>query len=260
MEDSRFREIKKFKKKDLPVQLQYFAGEDYLFEEVLGLYSSEISKYKFIAQEAFNLFEKATDKIIQEKNLHLLGIPSFFHEIIEHTWSNRDRNAFLYGRFDINGGINERSPRVIEFNADTCTTLPETIHWQKLQLAEIKSPMGQFNSLEADLETSLKNLKKNIPFDKPFLLASSFGHKEDRVNCDVVLDIAYKAGYDIFYTDLENVVFSDDGIFFQVGNEYQPVDVWFKMIPWDWMFNEERELAQQLTNMGSVDERENIAR
>ena len=253
MEDNRFREVKKFKKKELPVLLQWFAGEDYFFEEVIGLHSSEISKFKFIGQEAYNIFEKATDKIIQEKNLHLLNIPSYFHQIIEKTWNDRQNHPLLYGRFDINGGINERHAKVIEFNADTCSTLPETILWQKLQLAEIKAPMGQFNNLDKDLETSLAKLKRTIPFEKPYFLASSFGHKEDKLNCDMVLNAAHKAGFDIFYTDLENVTFSDEGIFVEIGGEFQPVDVWFKMIPWDWIFNEEQELARTLIDLINKD-------
>lgn len=246
MEDNRFQEIKKIRKKDMPVQLQWFADEDYLFEEVLGLHTSEVSKFTFIAQEAYSVFEKATDKIIQDRNLHLLDIPQFFHGIIEKTWNHRKKHPLLYGRFDINGGIDERNAKVIEFNADTCTTLPETILWQKLQLEQIKSPMGQLNKLERDLEITLSDLKKNIPYEKPYFLASSFGHKEDRLNCDMVLNAAYKAGYDVFYTDLEKVTFSDEGIFFEIGGEFQPVDVWFKMIPWDWMFSEEPELAKLL--------------
>ena len=64
MEDNRFREVKKFKKKDLPMQLQWFAGEDYLFEEVLGLHTSEISKFKYISQEAYSIFEKEVFSLI----------------------------------------------------------------------------------------------------------------------------------------------------------------------------------------------------
>lgn len=253
MEDNRFVEVKKIKKKELPLTLQNFYGDDYLYEEVLGIYSSEVSKFKFIVEEGFKIFEKATDKIIAEKSLHLLNIPTFFHSTIEKSWNEREREPLLFGRFDINGGLKEKDTRIIEFNADTCTTLPETILWQKMQLQEIKLTKGQFNNLEKDIENTLFKIKSQLPYDKPFFMASSFGHIEDKNNCNMIVNIAHKVGYETFYTDLENVVFSDEGIFFQIGREYQPVDVWFKMIPWDWIFNDEPELAKQLIKI--IDEK-----
>lgn len=249
MEDNRFKEVRKFKKNELPLTLQNFYGDDYLYEEVLGVYSSEISKYKFISEEGFKIFEKATDMIIAQKALHQLQIPSFFHSVIEKSWRERNRHPFLLGRFDINGGIDEKNARIIEFNADTCSTIPETIVWQKMQLQEIPMSKGQFNNLEKDVEATLLRIKASIPLPQPFFLASSFGHPEDKNNCNVLLNIAHKVCYETFYTDLENVIFSDDGIFFEIGGEYQPVDVWFKMIPWDWMFHEEPELAERLARI-----------
>ncbi len=253
MEDNRFREIRKIKKKEMPAQLQWFAGQDYLFEELLGLYPSEIEKFRHATQEAYAIFEKATDKIIKEKQLALLNIPSFFHNVIEKTWNDRHNHPFLYGRFDLNGGIKQHDIRVIEFNADTCSSVPETVLWQKLQLAELDNVKGQFNSLEVDIKATLEKLRSTISFDDACFMASSFGHPEDIMNCNVILDAASKAGFNVFYSNLEDVVFSDEGVFYEIGGEYQPVDVWFKIIPWDWMFNEEVELARKLSDLISKD-------
>ena len=250
MEDNRFKEIKSFKKKELPPQLQWFSGEDYFSEELFGFYSSEIENLKYITQEAFSIFEKATDKIIREKQLDYLDIPSFFHKTIETSWQNKFDHPFLYGRFDINGGLDNKEAKIIEFNADTCSTLPETIYWQQTQLKEVTGMKEQFNSLFEDMGSILERIKTKITFEDPYFLASSFGHKEDQLNCNTILDIASKKGFKCYYTDLENVTFSEDeGIFYEIGGEYQPVDVWFKMIPWDWIFNEEPELAKTLASI-----------
>ncbi len=250
MEDSRFKEVRKFKKKELPPNLHWYAGQEYLYEELLGIYGSEVSTFSFVAEEAYKIFEQATDKIISERSLALIGIPDFFHHTIEQSWRNRHEQPFLYGRFDISGGFDHLVAKVIEFNADTCSTLPETVLWQKIQLAELSGMKGQHNSVEADLVETFKKLRRNISHDDAYVLASSFGHKEDELNCNVVLDTAYEAGFQTFYCDLEQVTFSeDDGIFFEIGGEYQPVDVWFKMVPWDWMFNEEPELAKTLSKI-----------
>ncbi len=250
LEDSRFKEIKRLKKKHVPHHLHWFLNEDYFSEELLGIYKHELNKYTRISNEAFSVFEKATDKIINDNKLGDLDIPEFFHKCIIHTWQNRTKNPFLYGRFDINGGIKHNDPHIIEFNADTCSTLPETIHWQKIQQEQLKGNVEQFNNLEKDIGNTLHTLKNSINHPNPFLLGSSFGYKEDILNVNCILDIAYNQGYKSFYVNLEEVIFSQEqGILYEINGEYQIVDVWFKMIPWDWMFNEEPQLAKDLSGI-----------
>ena len=251
LEDSRFKEIKRLKKKDVSHHLLWYLKQDYFTEELLGLYNFEVENFKKISTAAFTLFEKATEKIINENKLVDLGIPDFFHDCIRHTWRDRNKHPFLYGRFDINGGIKQKDTHVIEFNADTCSTLPETIHWQSLQNKELKGNNdSQFNNLSKDIGNILQNLKKTIDHSNPFILGSSFGYKEDVLNVNSILDIAHEEGYKAFYINLEDVIFSEEnGILYEINGEYQMVDVWFKMIPWDWMFNEEPKLAKELSNI-----------
>ncbi len=247
--DNRFREIKKLKKKNTPHYLHWFLKQDYFSEELLGVYRFEIEKFTYAAQEAFLLFEKATEKIISEKQLHLLGIPDFFHECIYYSWENRSKHPFLYGRFDINGGFEKKEEKVIEFNADTCSTLPETLFWQSLQFQELKPGFTSFNNLEQALLNRLSEIKTTLPEENPVFLGSSFGYIEDKMNVNAILDLANRAGFKPFYEDLEKVVFSEEGIFYKIGDAYQIVDVWFKMIPWDWMFNEEPDLAKIVSQL-----------
>lgn len=251
LEDSRFKEIKRLKKKDVSHHLLWYLKQDYFTEELLGLYNFEVENFKKISTAAFTLFEKATEKIINENKLGDLGIPDFFHDCIRHTWRDRSKHPFLYGRFDINGGIKQKDTHVIEFNADTCSTLPETIHWQSLQNKELKGNNdSQFNNLSKDIGNILHNLKSTIDHSNPFILGSSFGYKEDVLNVNSILDIAHENGYKAFYVNLEDVIFSEEnGILYEINGEYQMVDVWFKMIPWDWMFNEEPKLAKELSNI-----------
>ncbi len=250
LEDNRFKEIKRLKKKHIPHRLHWYLDEDYFSEELLGIYTSEIEQFRRISEEAFYVFEKATQKLLSDNQLSILNIPSFFEDCIRYSWENKAKHPFLYGRFDINGGLKNTYGRIIEFNADTCSTLPETMFWQPLQLGELKGkPYQSFNSLRSDIEYTLSNLKVNIPNTSPVLLGSSFGYEEDILNVNSVLDIANDSGFKPFYTNLEHVIFSDEGIFYAIGNEYQQVDVWFKMVPWDWMFYEEPELAKTLSDI-----------
>ena len=249
LEDSRFKEIKRLKKKHIPHRLHWYLDEDYFSEELLGIYRSEIEQLRRISDEAFYLFQRATDKIIGEKKLIELGIPESFHACITHSWENKSKHPFLYGRFDINGGLKSDYGRIIEFNADTCSTIPETILWQPLQLEQLKGHPQSFNTLKYDINALLSNLKSFLGKDKPVFLGTSFGYEEDILNVNCIIDIAYEAGFKPFYSNLEHIVFSDEGVFHQIGEEYEEVDVLFKMVPWDWMFNDEPELAHILSGL-----------
>jgi glutathionylspermidine synthase len=133
LEDSRFKEISSLKKKQVPHQLHWFLEEDYFSDELLGLYTAEIENFKKVASEAFDIFQQATTKLLADRQLHTLGIPKFFEECIYYSWERKQHHPFFTGRFDINGGIDKTKASVIEFNADTFSTLPETIYWQPLQ-------------------------------------------------------------------------------------------------------------------------------
>ncbi|SOE19890.1 Glutathionylspermidine synthase preATP-grasp [Spirosomataceae bacterium TFI 002] len=251
MEDNRFMKVDKVKKSQLPVEVSWYGGKDYLIQDMLGLYASEVIYLKQFTSDAFELMQKATNKIIAENQLSYLGIPEFFHQTIKYSWENKEDNPFLIGRFDFSGGIDRLPARMIEFNADTCTMLPETITWQATQLKQLPVMREQHNQLRADLIDTLRKIRKNINFDDAFFLASSFGYQEDVINCNAVISSAIEAGFNGFYTDIKHVEFSEeDGIFYELGpGEFQPVDVWFKIVPWDWMFNEEPKLAKILARI-----------
>ncbi len=251
MEDNRFLKVDKIKKSQLPAEVLWYAGKDYLIEDMIGVYAAELNHIKQVSSDAFELIQKATDKIIADKQLSYLGIPEFFQNTIIHSWENKENNPFLFGRFDFTGGIDWLPSKIIEFNADTCTMLPETITWQATQLKQLNVVREQHNNLRQELVDTLKKIKGKIEFDEAFFLASSFGYQEDVINCNTVISSAIEAGFNGFYTDIKNVEFAEDeGIFYELRpGEFQPVDVWFKIIPWDWMFNEEPGLAKILSKI-----------
>ena len=254
LEDNRFKEVKLLKKKNLPHKLHWFIEEDYFSEELLEIHNYELDRFVNLSKEGYKLFVEATHQIINRNQLHLLGIPDSFHNCIYHSWQQRDKHPFLYGRFDINGGFDRTNPKIIEFNADTCSTLPETLFWQPLQLEQLGSGYRQFNNFTTEIEKVFTALKGHIPFENPSFLASTLGYNEDVLNANCITDSAYKSGFYPFYLDLEKVVFSaEEGIFYEIDGEYQPVDVFFKIFPWDWIIHEEPELAKTLSSIITKD-------
>lgn len=251
MEAKRIKQTKHFSRKELPYQIQWFKDQEYFNADVLELSKLEVEQYASIAQEGFNLFERATDQIISANELSFLDIPSEFHKMISDSWNNRKNNPFLLGRFDLNGGLDSETVRIIEFNADTVTTIPETVYFQNIQIKELGDNKVCFNDLKEDLVQQLKELRTSISFEDASFLSTSFGHMEDVTNCNVVGEAAREAGFKTFYANLPDVFFSDDeGLFYKLPNgEFQTIDVWFKVIPWDWMFFEEPDLAKSLENL-----------
>lgn len=249
LEDDRFREVRLPKKKHIPAKLHWFLGEEYFSGELLSVYPSEVRAFKAVAEEAFDIFLKATDHIIEHKGLEALGIPALFHPVIEYTWKNRDRHSFLLGRFDINGVFDRVKGKVIEFNADTMSSIPETIKWQEFQRKQLGENEYQFNELAIRLEQQLRTIRSRFPGEESNLTGSSFGYIEDQLNIDAVMEQAYKAGFLVQNIDVPEIIFSEEGVFYEAGSEYQRVDVWYKMAPWDWTFNEEPGLAQILSDL-----------
>lgn len=249
LEDNRFKTVPSFAKLEVPKQLHWFLKDDYFTDEMVGFYSSEAEGFKRAASQAYEVFGLATAKILKDKNLHLLGIPSFFEECVYYSWENRAKHPFFLGRFDINGGIDNTPCAVIEFNADTLSSIPETMYWQALQSEKLKGGFGSFSHLQSQISESLRSISYQLGNPAPVLLASSFGYKEDFLNSAAILDVAAKLGFESYYQNLEEVVFSEEGIFYHSGEEYIRADIWYKMIPWDWMFNDEPELARIMSNI-----------
>lgn len=250
LEDNRFEEAKLPKKKKLPHQLHWFVEQDYFSNELLGVASSEVNKYQSIAEDAYQVFVAGTELVLEENRLLSFGIPIQYHKLFEYTWNRREDYPYLYGRFDVNGVLDGMPGKVIEFNADTCSTLPETLMFQKIHLDLMKTSYDSFNYLEESIGLMLSKLKGNLPSDyQPAFLGSSLGYEEDVQNVSAILDIASSQGFHPVYRDLPEVNFSEDGIFVETGDDYMPIDVFFKFFPWDWAINDEPGLMDVLSKI-----------
>ncbi len=121
-------------------------------------YWDESAAYEFSANQIDELEQATADleglcleavQLIIDKNLyHHLQIPDLAIPLIERTWRNDHKR--LYGRFDLAyDGVNP--PKLLEYNADTPTSLLEAsvIQWQWLQ--EVMPHADQFNSIHERL-------------------------------------------------------------------------------------------------------------
>lgn len=250
MEDSRFIEIRPFARELVDPHLDWHCDqEEYLCDELVGLFPNEVDTLIAVTEEVHQIFQIATDHIISKGKLEEIGIPERMHRIIAHTWAQKEeKHRFLYGRYDIIGGLNGSPAKIIEFNADTCTMVPETFYWQDLQLRESGRKLTSFNKLRFDIATQFMKLRQ-LWDEPPVIVGSSLGHPDDDSNVRSVIDeLSDTMQYSTTVLNLEEIMFSEEGVFLEDNDGYIPVDILLKLFPWDYIYKEEKELLALLSD------------
>ncbi|NQY23712.1 MAG: glutathionylspermidine synthase family protein [Campylobacteraceae bacterium] len=222
----------------------------YISNDVVVLSEDEANAYYEATNELYDMFCEAGQYVIDNDLFHDINIPFNLVEIIKESWEE-DVHWHLYSRFDLAGGMDGKAIKLIEFNADTPTSLFETaiIQWALLKkngLDEAK----QFNNL---YEAIKDNFKRLITLDSDvekfeeyykdlgwkILFSSISSSSEDENTTKLLQHIANEAGFNTEYEYIENVQFSDEGIHKDDVN----FEFWFKLIPWEDIAIDENELA-----------------
>lgn len=234
----------------------WMLGEDtlpYITNEMVVISEEEAENYFDAANELYEMYIAAAQNVIDNERYAELGIPENLIELIENSWEN-DANWHIYGRFDLSGGIDGKQIKLIEFNADTATCIPETavVQWASLKANGLDESQ-QFNTLYETFVEKFRELHlQNPDFEKTLLISTMKDFPEDDTNMQVLGEAAKEAGFDVAFDFIENVEFSaTEGIFKQnpTDGNFIKYDFWFKLIPWEYIGWDEPELAQILTEI-----------
>jgi len=228
----------------------------YISNEVVSIDEDEANGYYEAANELYDMYVEAAQYVIDNNLFHELDIPFNLIEIIKESWEN-DVHWHLYGRFDLAGGIDGTPIKLIEFNADTPTSLFETaiIQWAILKYNNLDES-SQFNSLYEALKDNFKRLvtlNDDIEnFDQYYeklnwkiLFSSIKGNIEEEHTTKLLQHIASEAGYQTDFSYIDEVEFGDEGI----SKDDEVFEFWFKLIPWEDIAIDEGELAVILTDI-----------
>ena len=231
-------------------------GTSYINDEVVIISEEEAENYYNACNELYDMFCEAGDYVIENDLFHELNIPFNLIETIKKSWED-DVHWHLYSRFDLAGGIDGKPIKLLEFNADTPTSVFETaiIQWAMLKYNNLEDA-NQFNNLYDALKD---NFKRIITLDKEvdkfeeyykdlnwkILFSSIRGDGEDENTTKLLQHIANEAGFKTDFEYIENVKFSDEGIFKNDTN----FEFWFKLIPWENIAIDEGELALIITEI-----------
>jgi len=231
-------------------------NSSYISDELVIISQAQAEAFYEATNELYDMFTNAGQYVIDNDLFHELNIPFNLVEVIKESWEN-DVHWHLYSRFDLAGGIDGKPIKLIEFNADTPTSLFETaiIQWAILKKNSLDES-SQFNNLYEALKDNFKRiitLYSDIEkFDEYYsnlgwkILFSSISSSNEDINTTKLLQhIANEAGFNTDFEFIENVNFSDDGIF----KEDNLFEFWFKLIPWEDIGIQESELALILTEI-----------
>jgi len=234
----------------------WMLGEDtqsYLTNQVVVVSEAEAEKYYAAVNELYEMYIEAAQHVIDQNKFAELGIPENLVELVKYSWDN-DRHWHIYGRFDLAGGLDGKPIKLIEFNADTATCIPETavVQWASLKANRLDETL-QFNTLYESLVAQFGEMRKQNPDHEPTLLISTMeGYPEDDTNMQVLGEAAREAGFEVAFEHIERTEFSSvEGIYKQSSNDgsFTRYDYWFKLVPWEYIGWDEPELAQILTDL-----------
>ncbi|ARJ57190.1 glutathionylspermidine synthase family protein [Campylobacter cuniculorum] len=229
-------------------------GSDYIDNKLVCVKENEANAYYEAVNELYDMFIAAAQEVIDKNRFDELGIPFNLIDAIKMSWEN-EVHWHLYGRFDLAGGLDGKAIKLIEFNADTPTALFESaiLQWAILKQNK-RDESSQFNSIYECLMDNFKRLvtlDENVEnFDEVYegwkiLFSSIAGNKEEEMTTKLLEHIAKEAGFVTNFSYVDEVEFSEEGIF-KNGENYE---YWFKLIPWEDIAIEEGELAMLLTQM-----------
>ena len=171
----------------------------------------------------------AVQHVLDENRFDEFQIPPQHREWVRESW-DRDE-VTLYGRFDF--AFDGRSPpKLLEYNADTPTSLLEAAVIQWFWLKDLYPSKDQFNSIhERLIEAWGRVATKQIHF-------AAVGHsQEDFMTVAYLRETARQAGIADVYLDVDKIGYdAGRGIFVDMAN--QPITTCFKLYPLEWMVRE----------------------
>ncbi|MGE4397593.1 MAG: glutathionylspermidine synthase family protein [Sulfurimonas sp.] len=227
----------------------------YISETLVEITQEEAEAYYNAVNELYDMYTEAAEYVIENNLFFELGIPFNLIDAIKKSWEN-DVHWHIYGRFDLAGGLDGKPIKLIEFNADTPTSLFETalLQWALLKENSLDEE-SQFNNVYDAIKENFKRLITLFDdtelFDDRYdgwkiLFSSIHGNDEEEATTRLLHQIATDAGFNTGFEYLQNVKFDEDGIYDRDDNQYE---YWFKLYPWEDIAIDEPELATMLTNI-----------
>jgi glutathionylspermidine synthase len=194
---------------------------------------AEIEKLESVTADLWELCLEAVQYVIDKNLFTQFHIPDYIIPHIKDTWNN-DAPA-IYGRFDlVYDGTTE--PKLLEFNADTPTSLFEASIVQWFWLKDFDEPKDQFNSIHEKLIGYWKYLRPYLHPGKLYLSCVK-DNLEDFTTTAYLQDCAMQGGLETEFIFIDDIGWdAKHQCFVDLTN--QPISNIFKLYPYEWMVHE----------------------
>ncbi|MEG1008432.1 MAG: glutathionylspermidine synthase family protein [Clostridia bacterium] len=209
---------------------------DYWEEKACYSFSNEeIDEIHNASEELYKLYCLAAEHVIQNELWEELCIPEHMVKAIVDSWNEDDLS--LYGRFDFvfKNGV----PKLLEFNADTPTSLFEAavVQWQWKE--EVFPSKDQYNNMHEYLVRSWSDIHKCYG-EKHYHFACLMDNLEDATTTSYIMSTASEAKLNTTLMDMEDIVLveKEDGSKSFCTPDNESINAMFKLYPWEWMMNE----------------------
>ena len=214
----------------------FLFSEEYWLESGYYEFSKgEIDSIETASNECYQMYCSATQHIIDNNLWDKLHIPK---HVVPHLVESWDRdNLSLYGRFDFI--MVDGTPKLLEFNADTPTTLLEAsiVQWQWKE--ELFPNHDQFNSIHESLIESWKCISDTLEIKEQVHFMCLQDSLEDESTTLYLAATANEAGIDSSVFDVSELVYNHEDGKFYTPDEQTKINYLFKLYPYEWMFEEE---------------------
>ncbi|MBL7813425.1 MAG: glutathionylspermidine synthase family protein [Saprospiraceae bacterium] len=213
------------------------------FHTMDGTYWDESAYYEFsmaeietIEQATAELWDmclEAVEHVVSKKKYDLFHIPRWIVPHIEHTWESDAPS--VYGRFDFS--FKDGVPKMLEFNADTPTSLFETgvVQWNWL---EDRFPnRDQFNSVHDKLIGYWDYLKPYL-YQGVVHFSVVKESLEDLTTVEYLRDTAIQAGLKTKLIYIDEIGWDNHMATFKDLEGHNMRNI-FKLYPWEWLIFDE---------------------
>ncbi|MFJ2232687.1 glutathionylspermidine synthase family protein [Streptomyces sp. NPDC087859] len=196
----------------------------------------EVEALEEVVEELHLMCLRAADHIVTTGRFADLGITDpRVADAVAEAWRRRAELPSVYGRFDLR--YDGTGPaKLLEYNADTPTSLVEAASPQWFWMEERFPGADQWNSLHERLIAAWKKQATLLPPGSPLYFAYSSADElgEDLMTVAYLQETAEQAGLDTAWISMEEIGWDPLSRRF-VDKQLRFIRSCFKLYPWEWL-------------------------
>lgn len=179
---------------------------------------------------------EAVENVVTAERFADFALPEWCWEGVAASWKRHD--PYVYGRFDLRYDGNGPA-KMLEYNADTPTTLLEAsiLQWEWLKATYPED--DQWNSIHEQLVARWGQLKARVPDgDMYFTWSRGDTTGEDHVTVGYLQETAAEAGFDTVGLAIEDIGWDASLDCFRDLADQRMQGI-YKLYPWEWILTDD---------------------